>query len=93
LAIQNLLWGIGQPVAGAIADRFGTLRVISVGALTYAAGLIMMSYSATLLWLDLSAGILIGFGLSGCSINLVLSAFVESPGRAPGCATGLDRSI
>jgi MFS family permease len=75
LAIQNLLWGIGQPVAGAIADRFGSLRVISVGALMYAAGLLVMSYSETPLSLDLSAGVLIGFGLSGCSFNLVLSAF------------------
>jgi MFS family permease len=75
LAIQNLLWGIGQPVAGAIADRFGALRVISVGALMYAAGLIVMRYSATPLSLDISAGLLIGFGLSGCSFNLVLSAF------------------
>jgi MFS family permease len=75
LAIQNLLWGIGQPVAGAIADRFGSLRVISVGALMYAAGLLVMSYSETPLSLDLSAGVLVGFGLSGCSFNLVLSAF------------------
>jgi MFS family permease len=75
LAIQNLLWGIGQPVAGAIADRFGSLRVISIGALLYAAGLITMRYAATPLSLDLSAGVLIGFGLSGCSFNLVLSAF------------------
>src|SRR5579863_5312450 len=75
LAVQNLLWGIGQPVAGAIADRFGSLRVISIGALLYAAGLITMRYSATPLSLDLSAGVLIGFGLSGCSFNLVLSAF------------------
>jgi MFS family permease len=75
LAIQNLLWGIGQPIAGAIADRFGTLRVISVGALMYAAGLIMMRYSTTPLSLDVSAGLLIGFGLAGCSFNLVLSAF------------------
>jgi len=75
LAIQNLLWGIGQPVAGAIADRFGSLRVISTGALLYAAGLIMMRYSTTPLSLDISAGVLIGFGLSGCSFNLVLSAF------------------
>src|SRR5262249_59019938 len=36
LAIQNLLWGIGQPFAGAIADRFGTVRVLSAGALLYA---------------------------------------------------------
>jgi MFS family permease len=75
LAIQNLLWGIGQPISGAIADRFGTLRVISVGALMYAAGLITMRYSSTPLSLDISAGVLIGFGLSGCSFNLVLSAF------------------
>jgi MFS family permease len=75
LAIQNLLWGIGQPIAGAVADRFGALRVISVGALLYAAGLITMRYAATPLSLDLSAGVLIGLGLSGCSFNLVLSAF------------------
>ncbi|HET6839040.1 MAG TPA: MFS transporter [Bradyrhizobium sp.] len=75
LAIQNLLWGVGQPISGAIADRFGTLRVIAVGALLYAAGLIVMRYSSTPLSLDLSAGVLIGFGLSGCSFNLVLSAF------------------
>jgi MFS family permease len=75
LAIQNLLWGMGQPIAGAIADRFGSLRVISVGALMYAAGLITMRHAATPLSLDISAGVLIGFGLSGCSFNLVLSAF------------------
>ena len=75
LAIQNLLWGIGQPISGAIADRFGSLRVISAGALLYAAGLIMMRYAATPFSLDISAGVLIGLGLSGCSFNLVLSAF------------------
>ena len=74
-AVQNLLWGLGQPVAGAIADRFGSLRVICVGALLYAAGLLMMRYSASPLSLNLAAGVLVGFGLSGCSFNLVLSAF------------------
>jgi MFS family permease len=75
LAIQNLLWGLGQPVAGAIADRFGVLRVMCVGAVLYAGGLFMMRYAATPLSLDIGAGVLIGFGLSGCSFNLVLSAF------------------
>jgi len=75
LAIQNLLWGMGQPFAGAIADRFGSLRVIMAGAAMYAAGLITMRYASTPLSLDLSAGVLIGLGLSGCSFNLVLSAF------------------
>src|SRR4051812_5885596 len=75
VAIQNLLWGIGQPISGAIADRFGTVRVMCAGALLYAAGLFMMCYAATPLSLDIGAGVLIGFGLSGCSFNLVLSAF------------------
>jgi MFS family permease len=89
LALQNLLWGLGQPIAGAIADRFGTLRVISVGALLYAAGLLMMRYAATPLSLDLGAGVLVGFGLSGCSFNLVLSAFAKLlPPERRGMALG-----
>jgi MFS family permease len=75
LAIQNLLWGVGQPLAGGIADRFGTIRVLSVGAALYAAGLAIMAYSTTPAMLDLSAGVLVGFGLSGCSFNIVLGAF------------------
>jgi MFS family permease len=89
LALQNLLWGLGQPVAGAIADRFGVLRVMSVGALLYAAGLLLMRYAATPLSLDLGAGVLIGFGLSGCSFNLVLSAFSKLlPPERRGIALG-----
>src|SRR6204780_5803810 len=52
LAVQNLLWGLGQPIAGAIADRFGVLRVMCVGAVLYAAGLLMMRYAATPLSLE-----------------------------------------
>lgn len=74
-AVQNLLWGIGQPIAGAVADRFGTNRVLCFGALLYAAGLALMAYSTTPLTLNLTVGVLIGFGLSGCSFNLVVSAF------------------
>ena len=75
VAIQNLLWGIGQPLAGGIADRFGATRVLIAGALCYAAGLVLMSHATTPAALDLSAGVLIGLGLSGCSFNLVLGAF------------------
>lgn len=74
LTIQNLLWGIGQPFAGAIADRLGTVRVMWVGTLLYAAGLGLMAHATTPGLLDLSAGVLIGFGLSGCSFNIVLTA-------------------
>ena len=80
---------MGQPIAGAIADRFGVLRVVCVGALLYAAGLLMMRYAATPLSLDLGAGVLIGFGLSGCSFNLVLSAFSKLlPPERRGIALG-----
>ncbi|HEV7412012.1 MAG TPA: MFS transporter [Bradyrhizobium sp.] len=89
LAVQNLLWGLSQPVAGAIADRFGVLRVMCVGAVLYAGGLFMMRYAATPLSLDIGAGVLIGFGLSGCSFNLVLSAFSKLlPPERRGIALG-----
>jgi MFS family permease len=89
LAVQNLLWGLGQPIAGAIADRFGVLRVMCVGAVLYAGGLLMMRYAAAPLSLDIGAGVLIGFGLSGCSFNLVLSAFSKLlPPERRGIALG-----
>jgi MFS family permease len=89
LALQNLLWGLGQPIAGAIADRFGVLRVVCVGALLYAGGLLLMRYAATPLSLDIGAGVLVGFGLSGCSFNLVLSAFNKLlPPERQGIALG-----
>jgi MFS family permease len=75
LAIQNLLWGVGQPIAGAIADRYGTMPVLSVGALLYAIGLALMAHSTTPGVLDVSAGVFIGFGLAGCSFTIVLAAF------------------
>jgi MFS family permease len=75
LALQNLLWGIGQPLAGMIADRFGTVRVLCAGALMYAAGLAVMAQATTGPMLDVSAGVLLGFGLAGCSFPVVLAAF------------------
>ncbi|HZH09434.1 MAG TPA: MFS transporter [Microvirga sp.] len=75
IAIQNLLWGVGQPFAGAVADRFGAFKVLCAGALLYALGLVVMAYAVTPGVLHLGAGVLIGFGLSGCSFNLVLGAF------------------
>ena len=75
LAIQNILWGIGQPFAGAIADRFGTMRVLCAGGTFYAIGLILMAYSTSPAMLDLAAGVFIGFGLAGCSFSVVLAAF------------------
>jgi MFS family permease len=75
VAVQTLLYGAAQPFSGAIADRFGTVRVIIAGTLLYAAGMFMMAHASTPGMLYLSSGVLIGFGLSGCSFNLVISSF------------------
>lgn len=66
IAIQNLLYGVSQPITGLIADKFGTARVLIGGALCYALGLYLMSVSTSGLELTLSAGLLIGASL-GCS--------------------------
>jgi MFS family permease len=74
IAVQNLLWGAAQPLAGAVADRFGPTRVLCAGAILYAAGLAWMATATSTLSLDLSAGVLVGFGLAGCSFPMVVGA-------------------
>ena len=83
MAIQNLLWGIGVPVAGAIADRFGTAKVIALGAAVYAVGIAGMAMSDSGLALYLTGGILVGLGVAFCSFSLVLAAIARliGPGR------------
>jgi MFS family permease len=73
IAIQNLVWGIGQPFAGALADRLGSARVLAAGTVMYVLGIIFMSFSTSPLALNLTAGVLIGLGLCGASFNIVLA--------------------
>jgi MFS family permease len=75
LAIQMLLWGAAQPVAGAWADRYGAPLILSIGAVLYGLGLALMAYSTTPIVLDITAGVIIGFGLAGSSFTLVIGAF------------------
>ena len=75
MAIQMLLWGAAQPLAGALADRYGAVHVLSAGALVYALGLAAMAYSHTPALLHLTAGMVIGFGLAGSSFTIVIGAF------------------
>jgi MFS family permease len=74
LAVQNLVWGLGQPLAGAIADRFGAPRVLGGGVILYAAGIYLTAEATTPTLLTFSAGMLIGFGLSGCAVPMVIGA-------------------
>lgn len=75
MAFQNLLWGLGGPAAGALADRYGPAPVLAGGGLLYAAGLALMAVADTHLMLHLSAGVLIGLGLAGASFGIVMAGF------------------
>lgn len=74
IALQNICWGIAQPLAGVVADRFGARRVLLMGALLYVAGIVTMVYSSSALGLYLSAGVLTGLGMGGASYITVLAA-------------------
>jgi MFS family permease len=75
VALQTLIYGVVQPFSGALADRFGTVRVIIAGALLYAAGIYMMAQATTPGQLYLTSGVLIGLGLTGCSFSLIIPSF------------------
>jgi len=77
LAIEMLLWGAGQPFSGALADRFGAPRVLMCGAILYILGMVWMAYAQTAFELYMSAGVLIGLGLAGCSFSIVVGAFAK----------------
>jgi len=71
LAVQNLAWGVAGPIAGGLADRFGAFRVLIVGSLLYAVGLILMGLSTSGLALTGSAGLLLGMAQSGTTYAVI----------------------
>jgi MFS family permease len=74
IAVQNLVWGMAQPITGMIADRFGSRRTIVAGLLFYCLGLLTMSSAATPAAFTLSAGVCIGIGLSGTAFGVIYGA-------------------
>lgn len=91
IAIQNLAWGIGQPLFGAVAERFGDRKAIVAGALMYAAGLVLSSWAVTPGQMQVLE-ILVGFGIAGTGFGVVLAivgraASAENRSMALGIAT------
>jgi MFS family permease len=78
MALQNLCWGLGQPFFGAIADKFGTWRVLALSGLLYAAGLVTMAFADAPIWLHIGGGVLVGLGVASGSFGIVLSAFARN---------------
>lgn len=74
IALQNLLWGLFQPLTGMMADKFGSTRVLILGAAVYVLGLVVMSGATGPFELNLGAGLLIGFGASGTGFAILLGA-------------------
>src|ERR1044071_5348382 len=90
IALQNLVWGLGMPLAGAIADRHGAGRVLALGGLAYGLGLIAMAHSATPLELNATAGVLIGLGLACTGFGVVLAVVARAfPPESRSFAVGI----
>ena len=80
LAIQNLLWGAGVPVAGALADRFGPSRVLALGAVVYGVGVWGMAEADSRLTLHLFAGIVTGLGVAFTAFSIAMAAMARVVG-------------
>ena len=72
IAIQNLAWGIGQPLFSMIAEKYGDRKAIFLGSVLYAVGLILSSYAVTPLAHQFLE-ILIGFGIAGMGFGVILA--------------------
>jgi len=80
MALQNLFWGMGQPMFGIIADKYGTWRVLTIGAFLYALGLLITAFATTPLWLHIGGGVCIGLGVAACSFGVVLASIARLVG-------------
>lgn len=80
MAIQNLLWGVGVPIAGALADRYGPSRVLALGAVVYGAGVWGMAAAESGLQLHLFGGILTGLGVAFTAFSIAIAAIAKVVG-------------
>jgi predicted MFS family arabinose efflux permease len=90
MAIQNILWGVAQPVTGMIADKYGAGRVLVVGTAAYVAGLVIMSGATSVSDLQLGGGVFVGLAMSCTSFAVVLGAIGRAvPAEKRSMALGL----
>ena len=74
LALQNLFWGLFQPMAGMVADKYGSVKTVTIGAVLYALGLYITSIASSPMMLHSGAGLLLGMGIAGTGFGVVLPA-------------------
>ncbi|HWK65603.1 MAG TPA: MFS transporter [Rhizobiaceae bacterium] len=78
MALQNFFWGAGLPFFGAIADKYGTWRVLTLSAVLYALGLILMATATSPTMLHIGGGVLVGLGVAAGGFGIVLAAFARN---------------
>ena len=78
MALQNFFWGAGLPLFGAIADKFGTWRVLSLAGVLYAIGLVLMAVADSETMLYLGGGVFVGLGVAAGGFGSVLAAFARN---------------
>lgn len=94
IALQNLTWGLVQPVVGRLADRHGAALTMVGGGILYALGLVLMSHANSPGLLALSAGLLIGLGLSGTTFPVVFGAISRvMPAEQRSMAMGISMAL
>lgn len=83
VAVQNLVWGLAQPLTGMLADRYGSMRVIAAGLVLYVLGLVLMAHAVTPAEFTMTAGVCIGLALSGSAFSVVYGALsrIVTPAR------------
>lgn len=72
IAVQNLAWGIGQPIFGAIAEKFGDRKAIFLGVALYVVGLVVSAYAITPGQHQMLE-VLVGFGIAGTGFGVILA--------------------
>ena len=77
IAIQNLVWGAAQPFTGMLADKYGSARVLVIGALIYAGGVALMAYSSEPWQMHMTAGVLVGLGTAFASFMIVMATMAR----------------
>ena len=94
LAIQNIVWGLGQPLFGWLADRYGDRKALWLGFAVYLLGMALSAVGQTPLAQHLGAGVLVGLGVSGTAFGLILSVVGRStPEEKRGQALALTAAL
>lgn len=90
IAITQLMWGVSQPLSGALSDRFGTWTVLWVGTTMLVIGWLLTSFFPTQWGLLLGMGVLVALGMGAGSWSILMSLIANRlPERMRGTASGV----